>query len=264
MNSLRRLPLVVLPFLMSAGCSPGLLEQLDRVQRDPNVIAPRVSSLDQEFRIEVSWDTDAGAEEYVLERAQDALLGTFTEVYRGQGISYADTDCQDQGRYLFRLSKTRGDRLFGPSGAVLGVASATCKDALEPNDSEQQATALEYDRRANLFYFRAMPSLYPGEELQDADWYAVEVPPLRVANLLITQVGLASGSLYTFLYFYEKGTTPIHVVNNQLIAITNPSPETHRVLFKLYLNPTDFMVEPTLGGGILVDYTLSLYSIVNL
>jgi hypothetical protein len=263
MNSLRRLPLVFLPLLLAAGCSPGLLAELDRVQRDPTLSAPRVSSLDRECRIEVSWDTDAGAEEYVLERAQDAVLGDFRVVYRGQGTSYSDTDCQDQGRYLYRLSKVRGNRLFGPSGAVLGVASATCRDELEPNDSEQQATELNYTRRANLFYYRATPSLPPVEVLQDDDWYAFAVPPQYTANLLITQAGLAQGSQYTFLYFSEKGTRPVHVVNNQLIAISNPSPDTRRVLFKLCLNPTDFMVDPTLGGGILVDYQVSLYSTVS-
>ena len=262
MNSPRRLPLVVLPFLLAAGCSPGLLAELDRVQRDPTLSAPRVSSLDRECRIEVSWDTDAGAEEYILERAQDAVPGVFREVYRGQGISYSDTDCQDQGRYLYRLSKVRGNRLFGPSGAVLGVASATCRDSLEPNDSEQQATELDYTRRANLFYYRATPSPSPGEVLQDDDWYAFAVPPQYTASLLVTQAGLAQGSQYTFLYFYEKGTTPVHVVNNQLITVTNPSPEIRRVLFKLCLNPTDFMVDPTLGGGVQVDYQVSLYSTV--
>jgi hypothetical protein len=250
--------------LCSAACSPGLLDELDRVLRDPVVSAPRASSLEQEYRIELTWEADEAADEYQLERAEDAAQGSFLPVYRGSATRYLDADCRDQCRYLYRLSKLRGTRSFGPSAPVLGVASATCRDELEPNDSEGQATPLEYDRRANLFYYRATPGLYPGAELQDDDWYSVLVPPRRKANLLVTQPGLEPGSPYTFLYFYLKGTTPFRVVNNQLIEITNPSYEAKTFLFELFPNPDDFILEPTLGGGMLVDYTLSLYSIMNL
>jgi hypothetical protein len=253
----------LLPLLLAAGCSPGLLPELDRVLQDPALTPPRVRSLDRELRIEVSWEADPAAEEYVLERSEDSLLSAYAVAYRGTGTSYTDTDCRDQGRYLFRLSKVRGSRLFGPSGAVLGVASETCKDALEPNDAQEQATELaDFQRRANLYYFRATPGLYPGQVLEDSDWYSLVIPPQWIAYLLITQVGLPPGAEYTYLCFYQKAATPIQVVNNQLVAVTNPSPEAQRVCFKLYLDPEDFILEPTLGGGTLVDYTLSLHSLV--
>ena len=255
---------LALSLVLAGACSPGLLDELDRVLRDPTVSAPRASSLDREYLIELSWDADEAADEYVLERAEDSALGGFLQVYRGTATRYADTDCGDQRRYLYRLSKTRGARSFGPSAPVLGVASATCRDELEPNDTEDRATALEYDRRANLFFYRATPGLYPGVELQDADWYSVLVPPRRKANLLVTQPALEQGSLYTFLYFYLKGTTPVRVINNQLLEIANASYEQKEFRFKLYPNPDDFIMEPSLGGGLLVDYTLSLYSITNL
>ena len=260
MNRRGRSALVLLPLLLAAGCSQGLLPELDRVLRDPDPTPPRVSSLDRELRIEVSWDADLAAEEYILERAEDSLLGAYAVVYRGTGTSYTDTNCQDQCRYLYQLSKSRGSRIFGPSSAVLGVASDTCRDELEPNDVEEQATVLgDFQRRANLFYFRATPP--PGQVLQDADWYSLQIPPQWTAYLLITQVGLPSGSEHTFLCFYQKAATPIHVVNNQLVAVANPSPEAQRIFFKLYLDPTDFILEPTLGGGTLVDYTVSLHSL---
>ncbi len=262
MNRQGRSAFALLPLLLAAGCSPGLLPELDRVLRDPALTPPRVRSLDRELRIEVSWEEDPAAEEYVLERAEDSLLGAYVVVYRGTGTSYTDTDCRDQCRYLFRLSKARGSRLFGPSGAVLGVASETCKDELEPNDTEEQATALaDFQRRANLYYFRATPGLYPGQVLEDSDWYSLEIPPQWMAYLLITQVGLPSGSEYTYLCFYQKAATPIQVVNNELVAVANPYPEARRVFFKLYLDPADFILEPTLGGGTLVDYTVGLHSL---
>jgi hypothetical protein len=162
------------------------------------------------------------------------------------------------------LSKVRGSRDFGPSEPILGIASATCHDELEPNDSESQATPLLYDRYANLFFYRATPGLYPGAVVQDADWYTVEIPPHRIANIRITQAGLAPGSLYTFLNFYQKGMTPQRVVNNDLIQIPNPSNTEKTFAFELFPNPDDFILEATLGGGTLIDYTVSLHSIVNL
>jgi hypothetical protein len=238
------------------------LPELDRVLRDPQPSPPRVSCLQQELRIEVSWDADPAAEGFVLERVEDSLVQAYAVVYRGRGTSYTDTDCQDQGRYLYQLSKARGSRLFGPSEAVLGVASDTCSDELEPNDDEAEATELgDFPRQANLFYFRATPGLHPGEVLQDADWFWLQIPPQWTANILITQAGLPQGSEYTYLYFYRKAATPIHVVNNQLIAVTNSSPLAQRICFELYLDPADFILEPTLGGGTLVDYTVSLHSL---
>ena len=264
MASLRGSAWAALWLLLAAGCSPSLLPELGRLSRDPAVSAPLVRSLDRELRIEVSWDEDPAAEEYVLERVEDALAGAFSVVYCGTGTSYADTDCRNHCRYLYRLSKSRGSRLFGPSAAVLGVACDTCRDELEPNDGGPQATALgDFQLRANLFYYRATPALYPGQQLQDEDWYWLQVPPQRVANLLITQVGLPPGSEHTYVYLYRKATTPVRVVNNQLVTLANPSPEPQRIAFKLYLEPADFILEPSLGGGTLVDYTLALHSVVS-
>jgi hypothetical protein len=265
MGSLLPRSIALLPLLLACGCSPGLLPELDRVLRDPTISPPLVRSLDQELRIEVRWESDEAAEQYILERAEDSLLPGYSEVYRGGATFFLDADCRDQGRYLFRLSKTRGSRLFGPSRPVLGAASQTCRDLLEPNDSEEQATVLgDYLRQANLFYFRATPSpSYPGQVLQDADWYSVQVPSQWTAHILITQAGLPTGSEYTHLYLYQKAAAPIHVTNNQLIALDNPSPEPRRLLFKLYLDPSDFILEPTLGGGLLVEYAVSLHSLAG-
>ena len=254
----------IFPLVLAGGCSQGLLPELDRVDSDPVVSAPRVRSFATELCIEVDWEEDAAADEYLLERAEDTLLDLFKPVYRGQKQAYLDTSCQDQGRYLYRLRKLRGSRDFGPSEPILGIASDTCHDELEPNDVESQATSLTYDRYANLFFYRATPGLYPGAVVQDTDWYTVEVPPRRIANIRITQAGLAPGSQYTFLNFYLKGMSPQRVVNNDLIQIPNPSNMEKNFAFKLFPNPDNFILEATLGGGTLIDYSVSLHSIVNL
>ncbi|HEY9595573.1 MAG TPA: hypothetical protein VHE79_13930, partial [Spirochaetia bacterium] len=240
-----------------AGCGEGLLSVMGRVNADPSPIAPRVASFDTEYAIAVSWDADAAAEEYVLERATDAASPSWSAVYRGGGTSFTDTGRVDQTRYLYRLSMTRGSRVFGPTESVVGVGSAACKDSLEPNDTEEEATALEYDRTANLYFYRS----YGGQTVSDTDWYSVSIPPRRVANIVVTQAGLTGGSVSTFVYFYLKGSAPVSVTNNVAIPVTNTSFETRTFLMRITPNPDQFIVDPTLAGGSFIDYTVSLLSI---
>ncbi len=259
-NTLFRLLIsLALPAAVS-GCTAGPLESLLRVIDDPVVSEPSVVCLQRENRIDVSWEADDGAEEYVLERAADSATLTYSVVYRGTDNSYADDGLADQSRYLYRLSKKRGTRTFGPSEAILGVGSSASIDEHEPNDAESSATDLSYDLVSNLFYYRT----YGGQVIQDTDWYAVAVPPRRIANIVITQDGLSGGAIQTYFYFYEKGMVPVTVANNATIPVSNTSYETKRVLFKVYPKPDEFVSDLTLGGGTLVNYTISLYSIIQL
>jgi hypothetical protein len=129
--------------LCSVSCGAGLLSDMGRSLEDPRLAAPSVASFADEHRIDVSWAADADADLCVLERAPDAAVPSWETIYRGTGTRYADTKCSDQGRYLYRLTELRGERSFGPSEAVPGVAGATCRDALEPDDEEPEATPLE-------------------------------------------------------------------------------------------------------------------------
>ncbi len=250
---------VVIVFCALAGCD-GLLDQMGRVLADPNPKAPLAASFVSENRIDLSWDTDAAAEQYILEKAPDALSPTYSVVYQGTGTSFTDTDCTDQARFLYRLSMARGERVFGPSQPVMGVGSAACRDELEPNDAEASATPLEFDRMANLYFYRS----YAGLSLQDWDWYWVSVPPRRKANIVITQSGLAGGTLNTFMYFSLKGTLPAVIVNNQAIPVVNSSYETKVFRFKISPNPDEFISDPTLAGGSFINYTVSLLSITGM
>lgn len=245
------------------SCKGGLLSDMDRSVADPILVAPSVISFLCENEIEVSWPADANADVFVLERADDAPAPAWSRVYAGAGTSYADRGVTGQGRYLYRLSKLRGERSFGPSEAVPGVASATCRDALEPDDEESEATPLASTLAANLFYysFAFRPNGLP-IIVQDLDWYAVTVPPNRTANLVVTQLSpaLAGGSTSTWMYLYRKGMNPQQIVNNQAIPFTNYSNAAATFLFKIYPVPANF---PADGGGAVVDYTVSLDSITN-
>ena len=241
------------------SCSNSFLDQMGRVFGDPSPRAPRVISFVTEDQIDVSWDIDRAADEYVLERAEDSMSPSFAVLYRGTATSWTDANCCDQSRYLYRLSMTRGDRVFGPSEFVLGIGSAACRDELEPNDAESLATALEYDRAANLYYYRS----FTGTEVEDEDWYSVSVPPRRIANIVVTQEGLAGGMVATWMYFYLKSTVPAAIINSTAIPIVNNSYETKSFLFMISPNPQEFISDPTLAGGSFINYTVSLVSIVD-
>ena len=253
-----RLRAAAFAMLVLAGCGPDLLVDLDRVEDDPVVTAPSAASFAAELTIDVSWDTDPGADRYVLERAADAVAPVWAQVYAGIGTALRDTSCADQGRYLYRLTKTRGSRSFGPSAAVLGVGSATRADALEPNDTESLATDLAYDRSANLYYYRS----YSAEVVQDRDWYTVTVPPRRIAEIVVTQAGLAATD--TYMMFALTGSVPQQIINNAALPIANSAYEARTFAFQIYPNPDEFVAGPSLAGGSTIDYTVSLYRIVSL
>lgn len=241
---------------LASGCAPGLLDALSRTADDPEIAAPQAISLKTENRIDVSWDSDPGADEYVLERAADAAGPVYVEVYRGGGTSYADFTLEDQGLYLYRLTKTRGARSFGPSAPVLGVFSAVRGDEHEPNDTEAAATQLAYDRLSNLYFYRSRSGL----TVQDEDWYSVLVPARRKALIVLTY---DAADDQTYLYFYEAGRTPKPVVNGQAVEIYNAEYAARNFLFKIYALGDAFVADPTLSGGRLLDYSVSLYQIVS-
>jgi hypothetical protein len=253
-------PAAVLAVLLAAGCADGLLAELDRVADDPTVTAPAVVSFLDELSISVTWPADPAADGYVLERADDAVVPSYAVVQRGGATAFVDTACGDQRRYLYRVSAFKGERLFGPSPAAFGIGSATCRDSLEPNDTEAAATILDYDCSANLYYYRS----FAGAEIRDVDWYAVVVPPQRRANIVVTQVSPAPAGVATALIFYLKGTVPQPVTNSLAIAVANPANESRTFLFEISPDPDRVVLDPSLAGGSTIDYTVSLASIAGL
>jgi hypothetical protein len=256
---MRRIAALVVPVFLCA-CGASLLQEMDRLAADPTVETPRVSSFIEELTCGIEWTADPAADAVLVERAADASTPVYEVIYSGPDTSYTDTDRTDQGRYLYRLRKVKGDRTFDASESVLGIGSATCRDSLEPNDAEDSATPLEYDRSANMYFYRS----YSGAVIQDDDWYSVSIPPRRTAHIVITQDGLGGGAINTYMYFYLKGSPRIPVINNQDIPINNTSYETITYLFKVYPNPDEFISDPTLAGGTVIGYTVSLNSITQL
>ncbi len=249
--------------LMLAGCGGGFYREMGRVARDPVIEAPLVESYVEEGAILASWNPDVAADEYILERAVDVSTAlSYVAVYRGSGLSFTDPDCADGTRYLYRLRKARGDRIFDASSPVLGVGSVTSGDSHEPNDTDETATPLTSLWTANLFYYRSFPPL--GAEVKDEDWYSVVIPAGYQAHIIVTQItpALTGGSTDTWLYFCEKGGPAIQVTNNlDAYLIKNTYPEQRTFYFKLMPVPDLFATGPFLTGGNMVLYSVGLNSI---
>lgn len=244
--------------LFPTGCTPGIYQYLNRPLEDPEIIKPHAASFEEELSVIITWDPDNRCDEFILYRRPDSPFSLDEIVYRGTETKYIDTNGINEDRYLYSLSKIRGRREFGPSEPVPGVFSHTVQDSLEPNNTETDAVRLEFEFESNMYYYRNSG----GDEVQDVDWFYVEVPPRRIATIVVSQAGLTAGN--TFFYFSQIGEVPFQVVNNNNIPIENRSTNTDRFYFKLYPVPAEFLNDITEAGGTIVAYTISLIMITGL
>lgn len=240
-----------------AGCSNGLLDELQRPAGDPVIIEPRVISFESENTITISWDEDSAADSYILYCAEDATVPDFSVVYQGTDTEFQHENRSTGIRYLYRLSKMRGSKEFGPSESVLGVGSNTIYDAHEPNNSRDDAVFLEYQIDANIYYFRADG----GQSISDEDWYFVEIPPQRTANITVDSLGtpnyIASGDVQ----FYREGYVPQDITVGGTHSIANTGYETAEFRFRITPKPSEFVASPPAGGGTVKYYRLVLSSV---
>ena len=241
------------------SCSGGLLEDMSRVLHDPVIEAPAAVSFENEDSIELAWEKDEGADEYLLYRAPDTAVPVYESIYRGKECTYKDTDVTAGNRYLYTLTKVRGTKLFGPSDAVLGADSGVVLDSLENNNTKEKASLLEWDLQANLYYYQS----YGDEKLVDYDWYRVTVPPRRKALVVITQGNLAAGASSWITYALES-MPPFTVINGAGIEISNTTYKEKTFFFRLSPKQADFVNDLTKGGGSFVSYSLSLSQITGL
>jgi len=258
MKSILNLQFVIILFLIISGCTSGIYQHLDRPLEDPEITQPRASSFKQEMTVTITWNIDERCDEYILYRRLDSDFSVDEIVYRGTGTEYIDINGINEDRYLYSLSKIRGQKEFGPSEPAFGVFSNTIQDFLEPNNTKDTAVWLEYEFESNMYYYRNSD----GEEVQDIDWFYVEVPPRRIATIVVSQSGLSTED--TFFYFSQVGEVPYQVINNNDIPIENRSTNTDRFYFKLYPVSSEFLNDISEAGGSIVDYTISLIMISNL
>ena len=240
------------------SCSPGIYETLHRTTEDPKVVPPLAESYAESNTVFLSWDYDEGADEYILERAEDhPYAPQFTVAYRGGALSYADRNLEEGVRYVYRLSKTRGSRVFGPSAEVLGVSSVETRDSRGNNDMKTALRLYSMDYISSIYYNRS----YGGLEITEEDWFYVDIPPLRKAWIMINdfQAGAANTATYFEYYVFERESGPVIHLND--FAILNNELETARYYLKIYPAKKRFVENGASPGGGLVHYKISLHKI---
>jgi hypothetical protein len=245
------------PFFLFASCSQGVYEKLSRDYDDPKTETPTVISMDAENTVIVRWPIDEAADSYVLQRSIDSYSPSYTTMYAGTDTSF--TDVTASGRYYYRLAKIRGDRQFASSSGVLGISSTVCRDSHEPNDTISEATYLESDVIANLYYYQGSD----GQIVSDSDWYYVVIPPKRMAVINVSDDAIPSGGATTHFLLYQPGIDTVTVSNEVDIYVKNPDSSTKTMFFRLYPSSIMFVSSANSVGGTLVSYTVVLKSIVK-
>lgn len=240
------------------SCSPGMYEMLHRSTDDPLIISPNVESYAKSNTIFISWDFDEGADEYILERANDHPVNPlFNVIYRGKETTYTDSDLENDSRFIYRLSKKRGTEVFGPSAGVLGVSSLVIRDLYRNNTMEKALKIDSIDYIASLFYHRS----YNGLEILEEDWFYVDIPPLRQAWLMVNDFQAGSANAQTYFEYYVYGREKAPILHLKDFGIDNNELETKRYYVKIYPAKHKFAGMGESPGGGIVHYKISLVSI---
>jgi hypothetical protein len=247
----------ILSGLFLASCNQGMFEVLNRTTADPVTEKPAAESFKESNTVLLSWSPDEGADEFILERAEDAERPFYREIYRGGAAEYRDTGLPDQGLYLYRLSKRRGMRIFPPSEPVLGVSSLVTRDLWEPNDQEESATLLsDTTIIANMYFYQS----YQGLKVRDEDWYCMDIPPGWRASVVVNDSKAPSG-LESHFKIYIKDRETNKVTHDDPIPVPNYGTEPLRCFFKIFPDEQIYVSKemPSTGvGGGIIQYTIKI------
>lgn len=202
------------------------------------------------------WNWDEGADEYILERADDGGQLIYHEIYRGTGLSYCDGGLPEDAMYLYRLRKRRGGKTFPASGPAMGVSSLVTRDIHEVNDRDTEATYLS-DRTliSNMYYYRGYSTL----EVWDEDWYYIDIPSGWRASLIVSD-GEAPGGISSHFKIYIRDQETRDVIHDGEIPISNYGNVAIRCYFKLYPDTSTYVAnDMTAGvGGAIISYTIKI------
>jgi hypothetical protein len=223
-----------------------------RTRPAPYAEDPKASSFRPDGYISLTWGADEGADEYELYREYDDPYNAKVKelAYRGKYTQFLDrTVNSDQNwRYAYYLVKIRNGASYD-SGRTLAVAVKTQEDAHEPNNVDYDATVLEDYRQGNVYYF----CFTTGEEVIDMDWYKVNVPPGKTANVSVAYTNSANDEFFN-LYDPFKETAPI--VHNTAFSLRNDGPVQKFIYFAIQPNKSKFLGMNTYGGQV-ASYTIT-------
>ena len=222
---------------------------------DPFQDVPVADSLSLEGTVYLSWESDECSDIYILQRSIDSASLNFTTVYEGTGTSYTDSNLTTDYRYVYRLNKTRGSKIFYGENYAYGFCSSLRADSFEDNNDEKSATVLDYDRICNLPCAKFITDSY---SLIDEDWFSITIPPVRTAEIIVSQSGLVNSTAgsATALLVQVSGFSAQAVLQQTGIQISNPSTEIKTFYFKIYPNVSGlFGADEYLTS---IEYTISL------
>ena len=257
---MKKLLLSTITAVLLCSCSDNSFEKmLFRTTEDPFYDTPCADSLRLEHTVFLSWREDEGCDTFRLMRSYDSPTLSFTCIYEGSETSYTDTALNDGFKYIYRLDKTRGTKYFEGKTFAYGYSSDCRKDKWEPNDTEENATLLDYDLICNLPCVRYLTD---GKEEMDCDWFCVEVPPCRTVEILVSQHNLsnATDGAETDLRVQVPEKESESVKQKFAIPISNPSYVTKKFRFKIYPEKTGLFDDT---NTVVIGYTVSLNKIIK-
>ncbi|MBP5359265.1 MAG: hypothetical protein J6Y69_08790 [Treponema sp.] len=247
----------VLGSLLISSCSDNAFqEMLFRTTEDPFQDVPVTDSLTKEHTVYLSWKEDEGCDTFRLMRSYDQPDLYFTCIYEGTATEYTDENLPDGDKYVYRLDKTRGRKKdFVGNAYAYGYSSDCRRDIWEDNDTEDKAIRLEHDLICNL---PCVQYITDSKEDLDCDWFYVEIPPRRMAGILVKQEGLSQGTP-TNLMIQVSGETSQQIEHGIEVAISNSTDEKRNYYFRIFprttgLFDTDMMTD--------IGYTVSLRRII--
>ena len=238
----------------------------------PGAETPKVESFRADGNLLISWHYDEGADEYILMRSFDntvlfsppdaldvAYLGTFTEVYRGKGLQYLDknVDPLNDERYVYKLYKERNGILYKwDKDIALGVAVKAEEDRHEPNNIEAEATLLETYRNANIYcYGFSLQNTF----LEDIDWYKVNIPPGKVANMVIENSPPYTSPSQGYFLLYAPPFPTTQIFHGLEFQVRNDTDTQRYIGFAIIPNKSVMLTSGR--GGMVIGYTIRWVSI---
>jgi hypothetical protein len=253
-----------------AACEMGMHESLSRTDRDPYFEIPQVLSFRETYGIIIRWTADAAADEYILYRAPDESEDpTYSLIYRGTATEYHDVFSLDEvdDKYLYRLLKRRGGRIFNEEYQVrgktgLGAVYGDIEDIQEPNNRAEDAAVLTYTwLESNSCYFQS--NYQDNVSFYDEDWYKVFIPANCKADIVLHdwEVAALSGRNHFKMMKLNRDTREIEHRNPT--ALENYSNEDKWCYFAIVPNRETFewVHDQAAGFGKFLAYNIRVSSI---
>lgn len=231
-----------------------------RTPQDPFYDTPSADSMKLEHTVFLEWNNDPAADTFRLMKSFDQNELSFECIYEGTENSYIDTELLDSCKYVYRLDKVRGSKIFKGNTYAYGWSSDCRKDNYESNDLEQNASFLEYDLICNL---PCAGFITDSKEILDEDWFYVTIPPMRQADIIVGQHNLSDSrtGAETNLRIQLAGLESQNISHQIAYAIKNTSYETKNFYFRIFPEKT------YLASGnsfyTVIEYTISLNQIIK-